>query len=652
MHWLRRFKEFLLGKPKNPLNPETQRHISLVVLLAWIGLGADGLSSACYGPEEAYLALGQHSGLALYIAIATVLTVFLIALVYNQVIELFPSGGGGYKVATRLLGAHAGLISGSALIVDYVLTITISVASGGDALFSLLPVRFLPFKLTTELILLLLLTGLNLRGMKESIKLLTPIFLSFIVIHFGLIGYGIWMHEDTLPKVLDHTLSTTTQLNQTMGVFFTLALLLRAYSLGGGTYTGIEAVSNNVNRLAEPRVRTGKWTMFCIALSLSVTAGGIILLYLLWDVSPVHGQTLNAVVFGKILGDSSLGHHFLMITLILEACLLFVAANSGFLAGPNVLANMAIDQWLPNRFRHFSSRLVVQNGVIVFGVIALLILWLSHGEVSWLVVLYSINVFLTFSLAILGLCVYWWKHKKTASKYWIARFIFSSFAFLVTASILITTFISKFASGAWVTAILTGCVILLCLAIKKYYLRIARKLNDLDRLMTSTSLSPVSQPRPLQPAEPTAVIMIAKHRGVGVYTLLWVLRMFPNHFKNFIFLTVGIVDVESFSGQSELRAMQEQTDEMLEYFIRYCRQQGLAAKGFSTYGTDAVEKLTQLAQEIIKSFPNSIFFASKLIFERERWITRVLHNETAETLQRRLHLMGAQLVILPMKVSG
>ncbi|HSQ04758.1 MAG TPA: amino acid transporter, partial [Burkholderiales bacterium] len=132
-------REWVIGRPRDPLNPETRKHVALIAFFAWIGLGADGLSSACYGPEEAYLALGTHTHFGLYLALATAITVFIISLAYNQVIELFPNGGGGYKVATQLIGPYAGLVSGSALIVDYVLTIAISVASGADALFSLLP---------------------------------------------------------------------------------------------------------------------------------------------------------------------------------------------------------------------------------------------------------------------------------------------------------------------------------------------------------------------------------------------------------------------------------------------------------------------------------------------------------------------------------
>jgi amino acid transporter len=166
----RSLRESLLGKPLDPFSAETRKHVALIAFLAWIGLGADGLSSACYGLEEAFLALGEHMPLSLYLAAMTAVTVFVIAVAYNQVIELFPSGGGGYKVATRLLGAHAGLVSGSALVVDYVLTIAISIASGVDALFSLLPPSVGAIRLGLEVALTVLLLYLNLRGMKESIR--------------------------------------------------------------------------------------------------------------------------------------------------------------------------------------------------------------------------------------------------------------------------------------------------------------------------------------------------------------------------------------------------------------------------------------------------------------------------------------------------
>lgn len=643
-------RNLLLGGPRNPLSPDIQRRIALIALLAWVGLGADGLSSSCYGPEQAFLALGTHTDFALYIALATAITVFIIALAYNQVIELFPSGGGGYKVATELLGPHAGLLSGAALIVDYVLTIALSIASGMDALFSLLPLSALPYELATEVVVVIVLIVLNLRGIKESVMLLLPIFLGFVIIHTVLILYGVFYHFTALPAIVLDTLHTTTHLSQTTGWVFVIALLMKSYSLGGGTYTGIEAVSNNVNRLAEPRVHTGKWTMLYMAVSLSFTAGGIILLYLLWHVAPVQGQTLNAIVFHSILGDSALGHAALTLTLFLEASLLCIAANTGFLAGPSVLANMAVDSWVPSRFRHLSSRLVTQNGIILFGLAGLAILLWSYGRVAWLVVLYSINVFLTFSMSILGLCVYWWTHRTEASKNWAWRLAFSIFAFCITTLILCMTLISKFSEGGWITVFITSAVVTLCLLVKQHYEKVSIKLREIDTLLAPPLSAKPAPDLTLDPHEPTAVILISNHVGMGMHSLLWINRMFPNHFKNFIFISVGVVDVESFRGKTTLETMQQDVNKMLSYFVRYCQQHGFAARAYSGYGTDPTQELTDLSEKVAAEFPNCIFFATKLTFLHENWITRLLHNETAITLQRRLHLRDQQLVILPMRL--
>src|ERR1044071_64410 len=161
----RKIKDVLMGKALSPQDQSLAHQMSLIAFFAWVGLGADGLSSSCYGPEEAYLALGSHSHFGLYLAAAIAITVFIIALAYNQVIELFPNGGGGYKVATNLIGPYAGLTSGAGLVVDYVLTIAISVASGADALFSLLPLGLQSYKIGFACVMIALLMMLNLRGM-------------------------------------------------------------------------------------------------------------------------------------------------------------------------------------------------------------------------------------------------------------------------------------------------------------------------------------------------------------------------------------------------------------------------------------------------------------------------------------------------------
>jgi hypothetical protein len=211
--------------------------------------------------------------------------------------------------------------------------------------------------------------------------------------------------------------------------------------------------------------------------------------------------------------------------------------------------------------------------------------------------------------------------------------------------------LSKFSAGGWVTVAITSAVIGLCLLIKKHYSKVAGLLHQADLLLTATPIKSNFPAIPLQPQSATAVIFVSKNRGIGMHSLFWILRMFPDHFKNFIFVSAGVVDVESFGGQSTLEILNTEVNEMLNYFVRYCHQHNLAAKSIAAFGIDPVAELTNTAENLLKEFPNSIFFASKLVFENENWITRLLHNETAVTLQRRLHNIGAQLVIMPMKVD-
>lgn len=647
---LQKLREIFIGLPRNPFEKSTRKNIALIAFLAWIGLGADGLSSSSYGPAEAFLALGPHYHLAFYLAVLTGITVFIISLAYNQVIELFPSGGGGYKVSSKLISPSAGLVSGSALIVDYVLTIAISVASGMDALFSLLPLAAQHYKLHCEVLAILLLIVLNLRGMKESIKVLMPIFLGFVFTHFALIFYGIAVHADNFPVLLTNVFHNTHQFAAQAGWITVLALFLRAYSLGGGTYTGLEAVSNNVNHLAEPKVSTGKWTMFYMALSLSTTAGGIILLYLLWNVNAVAGQTLNAVVFKSILGNMPFNDLALILILFLEAGLLFLAANTGFLGGPAVLANMSIDGWVPKRFRNLSSRLVTQNGILSYGLSAIFILFWTKGQVSMLVILYSMNVFLTFSLSLLGLCIYWWKRRKATLK-WLYRLSLSLLGLVVCCSILIITLIEKFAAGGWLTVLITSTVITCCWYIKKHYVAVDKQIAYLDKLLILPLKGQVGTIPPLNPSQPTAVFLIGESMGQGMHTLLWVQRMFQGHFKNFIFLRAGVVDVGSYDSEESLEKMQTQIEKQLQYFIDFSHEHGFAATSRVSYGNDPIELLTELSEKISEEFSNTVFFSASLVSKQDSWFHRKLHSEIPILLQHYLHLKGLQMVILPVRLE-
>ncbi|HEY3599092.1 MAG TPA: APC family permease [Paraburkholderia sp.] len=647
----------IFRQPLDPLDPRTRRAIAVTPLLACVGLGADGLSSSCYGPEEAFLALGQHTSLALFLAFATAATVFIIAIGYNQVIELFPTGGGGYRVATALLGPRPGLVSGAALLVDYVLTIATSLASGVDAFFSLLPPGAQTFKLTAELTLIMLMTGLNFRGMKQSTLVLLPIFLGFVILHLGLIVYGVAVHGNHLAAVVPGAVGEARGMSQSLGPLVVIAVLMRAFSLGGGTYTGLEAVSNNVNMLADPRVPNGKRTMLYMAASLAFTAGGIILLYMLWHAQPVAGQTLNAVVFGSVIDHLGLGsplarHALLAAVLAFEAGLLLVGAQTGFLDGPAVLSNMAADSWVPRHFRDLSTRLVRRNGIVVMGIASLVILAWTRGDVSVLVVLYSINVFLTFSLSLLGLCTYWWRHRRDGG-HWLRNLALAALGLALTSTILVITLIEKFAEGGWLTVLVTSAVVALCFLIKHHYSETRDQIAKEDAPFAGAApeVEETTAPGKPDPSLPTAVLLVGKHRGASMHALLRVCRLFPGHFRNVIFLAVGEVDAQSYEGAEHLERVRQTISTALDYYVAHCRQHGIAADSRIAFGTHPVGEFTKLAETVMDEFPDSVCFASKLIFRRVNFLTAWLHNHTPIEIQTRLRLQGRQMVLLPMNVG-
>lgn len=648
-------KELLFGKPKDVLSPQVFRQISLIAFLAWVGLGADGLSSSAYGPEEAYLALGEHYFLALPLAVLVAVTVFVISASYAQIIELFPTGGGGYLVATKLLGSKAGLTSGCALVVDYMLTITISVASGADAIFSFLPVSLQPLKLGTEFFLIFFLIFLNLRGTKESVLFLLPIFLLFIATHIFAIALGVLPKAGEIAVMASEAYQKSIGDIQGLGIWATLFIILHAYSLGGGTYTGIEAVSNGLQILREPRVETGKRTMRYMAVSLAFTASGILLAYLLNQVSHEPGRTLNATLFENVYGSffsagSLLSHNLVIATLLTEAAILLVAAQAGFIDGPRVLSNMAIDSWAPHRFSHLSDALVTRYGIWFMGLSSLGFLLYTRGQVRLLVVMYSINVFLTFTLSQLGMCRHWWE-VRIESGPWGGKLAINGLGLLLTMTILAVTVVIKFAEGGWVTVLVTLAFVLLCYLVRSHYGRVQLALRSLDETLMNIPFRPDLHPvPPKDPNAPTAVLVVRDFDGIGVHSLLSIPQLFPEHFKNIVFISVGVIDSSQFKGVKELENLRRSKEEDLKSFVEFANCLGWYAEYRSSLGIDLMAELEKLCKSAAEEFPRSIFFAGKLVFEQENLFTRLLHNHTPFTLQQRLQFEGLQMIILPIRV--
>ncbi|MBW6505067.1 APC family permease [bacterium] len=650
----RRVKRVLIGAPRDLFDPKIFHNISLIAFFAWVGLGADGISSSSYGPEEAYLALGGHTVLALFVAAATVLTVFIISASYAQIIEEFPSGGGGYIVASKLLGERAGVVTGSALVIDYALTITVSIAAGADAISSFLPTAWLPYKFEFVALVLGFLIWINLRGARESVMVLTPIFLAFILTHVPLILYGIFRHAPDVLVVGARVSSDLDAASAEMGWLGVGALVLRAYSMGAGTYTGMEAVSNSMQTLREPRVQTGKRAMAYLAFSLAFMAGGIILGYVLNGVAPVHGKTLNAVLFGDLVDDIWQGESAKYLTafvLFTEAVLLFVAAQTGFLGGPQVLSNMANDSYMPHRFAHLSSRLVTKYGVYFMGGVAFFMLFITGGSVRLLVIIYSINVFLTFSMSQFGMVVHWWKDRKSVER-WEYRLAVNGVGFILTASILCIIVVMKFLEGGWITLLVTSTFVAASFFVRRHYRKAAYHLRRLDDLLlnlppptTATAQEPI-----VRRQAPTAAILVSGYNGLGMHVFFSIIRTFPGTFRNFVFLSVGVIDSSRFKGAAEIENLSEDLRGQLANYVEFVKGHGYYGEAHHRVGTDVIEVLQGMTTDVATDFPNVVFFAGQLVFQEENFFNKLLHNQTAFLAQKKLVFSGHPMIVMPIRV--
>jgi amino acid transporter len=655
-------KNVVIGKAKDIHDAGLFHKLSLVAFFAWIGIGADGLSSSCYGPQESYLALNGHSYLSIFVAIGTMLTIFIISASYSQIVELFPASGGGYVVASKLLSPTVGMISGCALMIDYVLTITVSVASGADAVFSLLAPQWHSYRLIFAVSVLIVLIILNMRGLKESVFMLAPIFVIFIITHVFIILYGLLTHLSGFNQIVTSTASDISSAASQIGIFGIIILILRSYSMGAGTYTGIEAVSNSMSALREPREETAKKTMRYMAASLAFIVIGLALSYLLYNVRPAAGKTLNTVFFENATStwNPNLAYIFILITLVSEAALLFAAAQTGFIGGPRVLANMALDRWFPTRFATLSDRLVAQNGILIIGVIALAMMIFTGGSVRFLIVLYSINVFITFVLSQLGMVRHWWQDRANV-KGWFGKLAINGIGLILCAFILISMIVIKFNDGGWITLLITTMLVAISISIKRHYISVAKLLRRLNPLVAAATRYPNADPIPDSPERTditklpdpetkTAILLVNGFNGMGLHVLFNVMRLFGGAFKNFVFIEVGVIDTGNFKGRGEIENLKTEVEKNVNSYVDFMHKHGYYAEGIGSVGVNVVDEVASMAPAIVERFPNSVFFGGQLVFEKDTLLSKVFHNYTVFTVQKRLYRENIPFVILPVRV--
>ncbi len=515
-------------------------------------------------------------------------------------------------------------------------------------------------KIVIEVAAIVLLTVLNIRGVKESVQTILPIFLLFVATHVVALGVAILGHVGDIGAVATKTGANFHGTLTSLGALGALALFVRAYSLGGGTYTGIEAVSNGVQIMREPKVRTAKRTMLLDgdlprhhrrrhhprvpARRRDAPRGQ--------DANDELGAAREASRAGGTSAVSTSGSVFVMLALASEAGLLFIAAQAGFVDGPRVMANMAVDSWLPHRFSALSERLSMRNGVLLMSGASLVALFYTHGDVGRLVVMYSINVFLTFSLSNLGMSRFWVKHRKEHPD-WYRHVPIHLIALVLCLTILVVTCFEKFTEGGWLTLVITGMLVGLCFMIKRHYARVVAAIRRLDVDLPDPLALPNApkEVSAIDPEQPVAVLFVGGYGGLGRHALLTLVRMFPGHFKGVVFCSVAIVDSGNFKGIGEVHDLEARTRDALEQYKLFAATLDMPADAELSTGTEVAVEAEKLGLDIIAKYPRALFVAGQLLFDEDSSFGRVLHNETAFQIQRRLQHAGVPMIVLPVRLT-
>lgn len=456
-------RRLLLGSPI----PTDRGEHEKVGLLGGLALFApDAMSSVAYGPEEVLIVLvaAGTAGLAyaVPIGVALVALVAVVATSYRQTVQEYPSGGGAYAVARDNLGVLPALVAGAALLTDYVLTVAVSVASGMAAVTSALPGLF-QHRVELAVACVAAIMLLNLRGVRESAAAFAVPVYGFIACVLTVVFAGLWrLASGSLEPLPGPAIETTSALS--------LFLILRAFSSGCASLTGIEAVANGVQAFREPRGRSAASVMTCIAVVLGTTVLGVSVLAHRLNVVPQPDETVLSQISECIFGRSAPYY----IVQGMTALILIFAANTSFSGFPRLAAFMAKDGYMPRQMLNLGDRLVFQNGIVILATLAAALVVAFHGEVTRLIPLYAVGVFTAFTISQTGMLVHWLRKGGPAAG---ARAAVNGLGAISTGVVLVIIAATKFTHGAWVVCLLIPAMVTGFRAIWRHYRYVASRLT-------------------------------------------------------------------------------------------------------------------------------------------------------------------------------
>ena len=430
-------------------------------------LSSDALSSVAYATEEILLVLvAAGSGVLIWslpIAGTIVVLLVLVILSYRQTIRAYPKGGGSYIVALDNLGTFAGLVAGGSLMIDYILTVTVSISAGTAALTSAVP-ALQPFTVSLCLIFIFLLMLANLRGVKESGKIFMIPTYTFVVCIFVLIGLGLYQQAtgaENIPQSYPEL-----PIKESVSLFF----ILRAFSAGCAALTGVEAISDGVLAFKEPEWKNARLTLLYMGVILGLMFIGISYLANVYHIVPEEGQTLVSLLARQILGNG-LFYFFIQVATLL---ILLLAANTSYADFPRLCYFLARDGFLPRQLSLLGDRLVYSNGIILLSLFAGALVIIFRGNTSAIIPLYAVGVFTSFTLSQAGMVRHWYKERTSG---WRPSAVMNGIGALATLIVLGVIVTTKFLGGAWVVVVAIPLLVSLFLAIRRHYQYVEKRLT-------------------------------------------------------------------------------------------------------------------------------------------------------------------------------
>jgi amino acid transporter len=459
-------RRLLIG---NPLATSQAHHERLTKVKALAVFASDALSSNAYATEEILLVLVLAGAgalrLSIGVALAIAVLLVIVGISYYQIIRSYPAGGGTYIVTKDNLGTLPSLVAASALLIDYVLTVAVSIAAGVAALFSWLPF-LLPYRVPVAIAAIAIVTLVNLRGVRESASIFAVPTYAFVVAVFGMVAAGLFRWVSGTLAPIEYAAGEAVDTVQMVGVF----LILRAFSAGCTALTGIEAIADGVPAFRKPESVNAGHTLIAMILLLGSMFVGISFLSSRLHLMPIHGETVLSQIARAILGQ---GPAYVFVQ-IATAFILILAANTAFADFPRLSSFVARDGFLPRPLANVGDRLVFSNGIVLLGVLASLLVVAFHGDTHALLPLYAIGVFLCFTLSQAGMVARWFRLRPSG---WHLLAAVNGAGMLTTFLVLGVIVLTRFTHGGWIVVVLLPAIVWVFLRIHEHYRNTAAQLS-------------------------------------------------------------------------------------------------------------------------------------------------------------------------------